>query len=213
MSANALLLWMSARREGSWQQFRSAVEELHIETDTFASAEDDEAADNFRFPLYQALRLNLQRLGHAEFFGGADLRMAGLSSLSCRNSPGTGLDRHPRRRQDRPNYFSEFLRLARRAPYRRYHFPNVRIRFLFVLATRRCSPRLRNNRACTYSVTHQPRYWPVFRPSMIHPFVSHFLCRSVRIGRLTNSHRVNLDGDAPREKTPIYRRAASSAFL
>ena len=29
MSADALLLWMSARRQGSWQQFRAAVEELH----------------------------------------------------------------------------------------------------------------------------------------------------------------------------------------
>ena len=28
MNAHELLLWMSARRAGSWQQFRSAVEDL-----------------------------------------------------------------------------------------------------------------------------------------------------------------------------------------
>jgi hypothetical protein len=30
VNANRLLLWMSARRQGSWSQFRAAVEELHI---------------------------------------------------------------------------------------------------------------------------------------------------------------------------------------
>lgn len=72
MSANALLLWMSARREGSWQQFRAAVEELHVGDGDVTGAEDDDAPDQFALPLYQALRLNLQRLGHAEFFAGAD---------------------------------------------------------------------------------------------------------------------------------------------
>src|SRR5439155_19382895 len=72
MNANALLLWMSARREGSWQQFRAAVEELHFGDGATAGAEeDDDAPDQFALPLYQSLRLNLQRLGHAEFFAGA----------------------------------------------------------------------------------------------------------------------------------------------
>ena len=73
MSANELLLWMSARRQGSWQQFRTAVEELHMansDGDPQGGAEE-ETADQYAFPLYQALRLNLQRLGHAEFFAGA----------------------------------------------------------------------------------------------------------------------------------------------
>ena len=72
MSANALLLWMSARVQGSWQQFRSAVEELHVAADE--AADEEEAADvgdQYALPIYQALRLNLQRLGHAEFFAGA----------------------------------------------------------------------------------------------------------------------------------------------
>ena len=79
MSANALLLWMSARRQGSWQQFRAAIEELHLgESDDLLGGEDDETRDQFALSLYQTLRFNLQRLGHAEFFagaGGADWRV------------------------------------------------------------------------------------------------------------------------------------------
>jgi hypothetical protein len=73
MTANKLLLWMSARGQGSWQQFRAAIEQLHIsesESDDKQGAEDD-ARDTHVLPLYQGLRLNLQRLGHAEFFAGA----------------------------------------------------------------------------------------------------------------------------------------------
>lgn len=66
VKTNELLLWLSARREGSWRQFRVAVEELCV-------AEDDEASSNEpteedEFPLYQQLRLNLERLAHVEFF-------------------------------------------------------------------------------------------------------------------------------------------------
>jgi hypothetical protein len=71
MSANSLLLWMSARRSGSWVQFRAAVEELHLGADLEAEGEGDDAPDQFALPLYQSLRFNFQRVGHAEFFGGA----------------------------------------------------------------------------------------------------------------------------------------------
>ena len=71
MNANALLLWMSARREGSWQQFRTAVEDLHINESNDLEGEGDDAPDQFALSLYQTLRFNLQRLGHAEFFAGA----------------------------------------------------------------------------------------------------------------------------------------------
>ena len=71
MSANALLLWMSARRQGSWQQFRAAVEELHVGGNGDSVEEDDNGPDQFALPLYRALRFNFQRLGHAEFFAGA----------------------------------------------------------------------------------------------------------------------------------------------
>lgn len=73
MSANNLLLWMSARQQGSWQQFRTAVEELHMAGSDGEpqGGTDEDTADPYTLPLYQALRLNLQRLGHAEFFAGA----------------------------------------------------------------------------------------------------------------------------------------------
>ncbi len=67
MKPNELLFWLSARREGSWQQFRAAVEELH-------STEDDSESDGNaipgegKFPLHQKLRLDLECLGHVEFF-------------------------------------------------------------------------------------------------------------------------------------------------
>jgi hypothetical protein len=71
MNANALLYWMSARGQGSWQQFRTAVEELELNETTDIEGEDDDAPDEYALPLYQTLRFNLQRLGHAEFFAGA----------------------------------------------------------------------------------------------------------------------------------------------
>lgn len=71
MTANSLLFWMSARCQGSWPQFRAAVEELHLDEGNELEGEDDDAPDQFSLPLYQILRFNLQRLGHAEFFAGA----------------------------------------------------------------------------------------------------------------------------------------------
>jgi hypothetical protein len=67
MSAEKLLLWMSARRAGTWQQFRSAVESLHLplSIDDSPSLED---FDRGGLPDYQRLRLALEKLGHAEFF-------------------------------------------------------------------------------------------------------------------------------------------------
>jgi hypothetical protein len=71
VSANALLYWMSARSGGSWQQFRAGVEELHLVEDENLSGEGDDSPDQFALPLYQELRFNMQRVGHAEFFSGA----------------------------------------------------------------------------------------------------------------------------------------------
>src|SRR5439155_19004505 len=67
MSAEKLLLWMAARRAGTWQQFRGAVESLHLPL----SIDDNPASEDFDdggLPDYQRLRLALERLGHAEFF-------------------------------------------------------------------------------------------------------------------------------------------------
>ena len=67
MRANELLLWMSARCEGSWLQFRAAVEELHsIENDSGGNG--DPQTDESDFPVHQRLRLNFECAAHAEFF-------------------------------------------------------------------------------------------------------------------------------------------------
>ena len=79
VSLNDLLTWMSARGSGSWAQFRAAVEELHVEPG--GTEEDGENIDDVTasdLPIYQAVRLNLQRLAHVEFYSstaGADWRV------------------------------------------------------------------------------------------------------------------------------------------
>lgn len=68
MSLNNLLIWMSARGQGSWQRFRSGVEEFHVEP--VDSEQDGETGDDATvgdLPLYQAVRLGLERLAHVEF--------------------------------------------------------------------------------------------------------------------------------------------------
>jgi hypothetical protein len=60
MTPNELLLWLSARKEGSWSQFRGAVERLDL-------ADTDEEEGDTSLPLHQRVRFNLERLGHLEF--------------------------------------------------------------------------------------------------------------------------------------------------
>ena len=71
MKADELLLWLSARKQGTWEQFKGAAEDLHAPDDE-AAREDDIDAEEERgrdaLPVYQRLRLNFERLGHAEFF-------------------------------------------------------------------------------------------------------------------------------------------------
>ena len=67
VSANDLLIWMSVRVEGSWPQFRSAVDGLNVEEDAPDSREAGEDAATNDLPLYQVVRLGLERLAHVEF--------------------------------------------------------------------------------------------------------------------------------------------------
>lgn len=67
MKANELLLWLSARREGSWQQFRAAVEELHF-TDSDSDLNNVATTGDDKVRLHQRLRLNLELLADVEFF-------------------------------------------------------------------------------------------------------------------------------------------------
>lgn len=66
MKANELLYWLSARCEGSWRQFRAAVEELYSEGNELDS--ENVAAESVAFPLHQKIRLDYERLAHVEFF-------------------------------------------------------------------------------------------------------------------------------------------------
>ena len=61
MTPNELLFWLSARRSGSWTQFRSAVEELL----------PDSASSGPPPTLAQRLRFHLQQLAHVEFYSAA----------------------------------------------------------------------------------------------------------------------------------------------
>jgi hypothetical protein len=67
MNLDHLLLWLSAKRTGSWAQFRGAVEELHIQGEERALDDLDPSGPDFDLPVYQQARLALQRLGHVEF--------------------------------------------------------------------------------------------------------------------------------------------------
>jgi hypothetical protein len=58
---------MSARRGGSWQQFRSAVEGLHTPADAEEALSEDDN-DHTGLPAHQKHRLAFERLAHAEFF-------------------------------------------------------------------------------------------------------------------------------------------------
>jgi hypothetical protein len=61
MTTNELLLWLSSRKEGSWPQFRGAVEALDLANRT------DEGGQDASLPLHQRVRFNLERLAHVEF--------------------------------------------------------------------------------------------------------------------------------------------------
>lgn len=68
MNANHLLLWLSHRREGSWGQFRSGVDQFADEAGAAGSSGSGPGA-TARLPLHQRCRLNLRRLAHVEFHG------------------------------------------------------------------------------------------------------------------------------------------------
>jgi hypothetical protein len=70
VSFDHMLLWLSAKGQGSWSQFRAAVEELgtqqgESELDPEDSSSIDIASD---LPIYQQVRFAFQRLGHVEFY-------------------------------------------------------------------------------------------------------------------------------------------------
>jgi hypothetical protein len=72
MNCDDLLLWMSANGDGSWASYKTAVDELVLADDTDEDDADyagDDGQDHHGISIHHRLRLNLERLGHAEFFG------------------------------------------------------------------------------------------------------------------------------------------------
>jgi hypothetical protein len=61
MTPNELLLWLSARKEGSWRQFKAAVETLDLANSAHGTEQ------NASLPLHLRVHFNLERLGHLEF--------------------------------------------------------------------------------------------------------------------------------------------------
>lgn len=70
MNVNELLIWLSAKGSGSWSRYRAAVDELQICNGADESGDDllEDALDGGGLRIHHRLRLNLERLGHAEFF-------------------------------------------------------------------------------------------------------------------------------------------------
>ena len=70
MNANDLLIWLSAKGSGNWSRFRVAIDELYLPDDPIGDDEDlnENAPVGGDLPVQHRLRLNLERLGHAEFF-------------------------------------------------------------------------------------------------------------------------------------------------
>ncbi len=98
MSLDHLLLWLSAKGQGSWPQFRGAVEELCVEQDFEQADADDEgdrpARTSSDLPVYQRARFALQRLSHVEFFSteaGHDWRVVPPTVALLPGDPSEGL--------------------------------------------------------------------------------------------------------------------------
>ena len=62
MNANDILLWMSAKRSGSWAGYKDTLEEMAA-----VSEDGDDDTIDFKLPVYQRVRFNLERLAHVEF--------------------------------------------------------------------------------------------------------------------------------------------------
>lgn len=98
MSLEHLLLWLSAKGQGSWSQFRGAVEEFCAEQYYGSPVVDDEGDRSVKagsdLPVYHRVRFDLSRLGHVEFFSKKERqywRVVPPSLTLFSRSPGEGL--------------------------------------------------------------------------------------------------------------------------
>ncbi len=67
MSLDSLLLLLSAKCEGSWAQFRAAVEALHVPENTGDASVCDGQTPRDGFPIYRQVQFALNALCHVEF--------------------------------------------------------------------------------------------------------------------------------------------------
>ena len=70
MNPNDLLLWLSSNKFGTWDRYKTAIEELRAGEELIDNNKNikSNTSDSNRLPFYQRLRLNLERIGHVEFF-------------------------------------------------------------------------------------------------------------------------------------------------
>lgn len=70
MNSNDLLLWLSTTGQGTWSRYRAALDELTVADLPGEALEDagEEIPDPGTLPQHLRFKLNLERLGHAEFF-------------------------------------------------------------------------------------------------------------------------------------------------
>ena len=70
MNPNELLLWLSATGEGTWSRYRAVLDELAAADESTDSMEDtgEDVPEAGSLPQHIRFKLNLERLGHTEFF-------------------------------------------------------------------------------------------------------------------------------------------------
>jgi hypothetical protein len=73
MKVNDLLLWLSAKGAGGWSSYRTKIDEMLTAEDgdiDESTEEDNDMDERGELPIYHRIRLNLESLGHVEFFRG-----------------------------------------------------------------------------------------------------------------------------------------------
>src|SRR5207302_1475888 len=68
MNVNHLLFWLSARGSGTWSRYQGALDDMQPDGTDDEDAIPVDSSSRKRLSLDHRIRLNLERLGHVEFF-------------------------------------------------------------------------------------------------------------------------------------------------